>query len=860
MPHRIPCLLLLFGILCLPGDRWTSPPLTEHTKHTKHYPSEIEWIKDTYPYFTYDRDAYLRATQEAAREHAAVQKTGTEMWRQVGPSNIPGRISDVAFDPVNPTIAYAGSAAGGVYKSVDTGVSWFPIFDDQPTLSIGDIAVDPNNPSTLYVGTGEANGGHNNMLGYGVFKSEDGGQTWKASGLENTSQIARIVVDPNDSQRVYVAAIGSYFHTDSNRGVYRSLNGGATWEQVLFVDEFTGAIDLVIRPDNPNVLFAATWFRTRTVNDYRVIGETSGIYRSVDGGTTWKQLGAENGLPDSDRLGRIGIAICRDYPDTMYALFMTASGLFGDYYGLYRSDDGGENWVNADPDSDVRHGTATFSWYFGQVRVAPDNPDIVYVLDVLFMQSTDGGATWSYDAGTHVDYHALAFHPENPQHILVGNDGGITASIDRGNPNSWHAVPQLANTQFYEIGLHPTDPQQFFGGTQDNGTLMSQGPDYWEKILGGDGFYVLVDPVQPTTVYAELQFGGLWKILRVGTPNAAYTQALSGIDENLPTNWSTPVAIDPSNNHILYYGTDRIHRTTDGARSWTEVSAPLVSPPAVSGLDLFGTVTTIAVSPVNPDVIYAGTDDGNVWVSEDYAVSWTDVSSNLPRRWVTRVVPDPADANTAYVAFSGRRWFDYEPRILRTRDLGNTWQDISEDLVDAPVNAFAVDPTDVRRLFAGTDLGAYMSTDDGQNWTLLGNGMPLVSVYDMKIFYDGQTLQLVAGTHGRSMYTLDLSTVPSTTQPPAAPIEMATLSGAYPNPFDHQVTLEYSLSRRGTATLDIYDVTGRQIRTIVNTARSAGTHRAVWNARAVASGTYFARLTVTADNQTAAQTMVLHRN
>ena len=794
---------------------------------------------------------------DAADSWAEAYKNGGDSWYSVGPTNIPGRISDIEFDPLNPSIVYAGSAAGGVYKSEDTGGTWYPVFDDQPTLSIGDIAVDPSNPSTIYVGTGEANGGHNNFRGFGVFKSKDGGQTWKESGLEGTSQIGRILVDPNDSKRVFVAAIGSYFKTGPDRGVFRSLDGGETWDQVLFVDDHTGVIDLVMRPDNPNVLFAAAWFRVRTIRDYRVVGPTTGIYRSDDGGTTWQRLGAANGLPDDDKLGRLGIAICRDFPDTMYALYTTKDGLFGDYYGLYRTNDGGQNWERTDPRSSIRHGSSTFSWYFGQIRCAPDDPEIVYAMDVRFMRSLNGGNTWTHDAGTHVDYHALDFHPNDPEHIIVGNDGGITTNKRRGRSLSWGQPSPMANTQFYEIGLHPTNPDRYFGGTQDNGTLMSSGPDAWERILGGDGFYVIVDPVNPTTVYAEYQWGALFKITNLGDDDERTRLATNGIPRNLPTSWSTPVVMDPANNHVLYYGTDRVHRTNDGAESWSEISEPLVS--GLPNDDLLGSISTIAVSPVDSDIIYAGTDDSNVWVSADYGKTWTEVSATLPRRWVTRVIADPVDAHTAYATFSGRKWFDHEARVFRTRDLGTTWEDISKNLVDAPVNAFAVDPTNTNRLFVGTDLGAYMSVDGGQSWTPLSNGMPLVSVYDMKVFYDGETLRLVAGTHGRSMYAMDLSPLPVAATDVAPPPKSVSLSPAYPNPFSDNVTLEYTVAQGGVVTLDVYDALGRHVHSLVNTYRHGGNYRTAWDAPDIARGVYFARLTVTSNGYTESRTTALNR-
>ena len=848
--------LLSLTLLLLPGNHSASVDALETSTESRLYPNEFEWIKRTYPHYQYDEEAYRRTVIEAANLRFAAKRPDIPEWESVGPTNVPGRITDVEYDPLNPSTAYAGSATGGVYKSVDSGETWTPIFDDQPTMSIGDVAVDPINPDVVYVGTGEANGGHNTMRGFGIFKSVDEGISWTASGLEEAPHISRILIDPKNPERVFASAIGSYFGKGPHRGVYRSTNAGYSWEQVLFLDDSTGVIDLAMRPNNPDVLFAASWTRLRTIATTRFWEEANGVYRSTNGGDTWQRLGEANGLPVSDRVMRIGLSICRDRPDIMYALYTGRkdSGSSNDYYGLYRSDDGGDTWRDADPDRGANYAFAGFSWYFGQVRVAPDDPDVVFVLDVLLGRSDDGGKSWTHTAGTHVDYHAMGFHPEDPETVLVGNDGGIAVSHDLGS--TWPERPALANAQFYEIGLHPTNPQQFFGGTQDNGTLGRLSTDRWTHILGGDGFYVIVDPVEPTTMYAESQFGNLVKITNYGTAQESLRR-ITVTDSNEPRNWSTPVVMDPTQNQVLYYGTDRVHRTTDGAETWSEVSSPLVRPE--SARTRLGTITTMAVSPQDSDVVYAGTDDGKVWKSEDYADSWTDVSSTLPHRWVTRIVPDPVDRNTAYVTYSGRPYKDYEPHVLRTRDLGSTWEDITSNLVQAPVNAFAVDPKDTSRLFAGTDLGAFMSLNAGGTWQLLGNGMPLVPVYDIKIFFDSQAHKLVAGTHGRSMYTLDLSVIPTASDPPISQDASAEVVLAYgfPNPFDSEVTLTYTLPSRGVTVLEIYNVLGRRVQTLVSGYQAAGEHQATWRPGAVAKGMYFARLSHNVGQRTAIRTTTL---
>ncbi len=839
---RIPLYIVLASVLGAALYYMLAVHPQEAATHRR--PNETEWIKRTYPHYAFDEDAYHSAFEQAHLLRTAGKSHELGPWTPVGPTNIPGRISDTAFDPANPVIVYAASASGGVYKSYDTGQTWEPIFDEVPVQTIGDVAIDPANPQTVYVGTGEANGGHNNIPGAGLYKSTDGGSTWTFSGLETTTSIGRVLVDPKDPDRLFVAAVGSYFAPGPNRGVYRSLDAGTRWEQVLFINDSTGVVDLVMRPDSSQILFAAAWQRVRRPNGVRLGGESSGIYRSDDGGDSWTRLGPDTGLP-SGEFGRIGLALCRDQPDVMYALYLTDVN----YYGFYRSDDGGRTWEDADPKHAIKAGTGGFSWYMGQVRVSPVNPDVVFAMDVLFMKSEDGGLNWTHMVGPHVDYHALAFHPDDPDYLVAGNDGGIAISTDAGE--TWRGVRDLANTQFYEIGLHPTDPSQFYGGTQDNGTLMNNAPGGWRLIWGGDGFYVVVDPVDPSIIYVESELGILYKLSSSGS-----TRAMNGIPDAESRNWSTPVVMDPNNRQVLYYGTDRLYRTEDAAESWLRISDVLVQQPA---LELLGTISTIAVSPSDSNIIYAGTDDGNLWVSSDYGVTWTLVSETLPRRWITRIVVHPTDSHSAYVTYSGLRWRDPQPHIFRTRDLGATWENITANLPDAPVNAFAIDPVNTSYLFAGTDIGAFVSTNGGSSWEVLDDGMPAVSVYDMKIFYDGTSHLLVAGTHGRSMYTLDLSSIVVAVEAEQELPEDLRLAPPFPNPFSHRVTLRYQLPSDGRAQLEVFDVLGRRVSTLMARYLNQGSYAATWQPLGNAPGTYFARLSVITENHTAMRTVALQR-
>ena len=647
-------------------------------------PAEWVMLQRTFPHGQADWQ-HQRQVLKSVREKRLLKKSAQNpVWKFAGPTNIGGRVVDIEFDPINPNIVYAAAATGGVFKSYDIGESWDPIFDEQAVLTIGDICVDPVNPDIIYVGTGEANGGHNNFPGAGVFKSADGGFTWESKGLEETASIGRILVDPQNHQRVFVAAVGSYFTPTTERGIYVSENGGNSWQKSLFISDSTGAIDLVIDPNNPNYMIAAMWERVRRPvysNGTHLFGETSGIYRTFNGGQEWELLDPSTGLPDPSfqNVGRIGLTMFPENSEIVYALYTDGTEISG----LYRTDDGGDSWIDADTDDELLSGDLGFSWYFGQVRIHPTNPNIVFALDVSLMRSTDGGANWpimygySGPGNLHVDHHALAFMPTNPDYIIEGNDGGINISNDGGD--TWSKVNHFPVTQFYEIGLDATYPERLYGGTQDNGTLTTQtgALDDWFRINGGDGFYVLVDPNDPDIIYSESQFGSLVKITDGGSSRQV---VMNGIDPNEKRNWSIPVVMDPNNSNILYYGTNRIYRTEDGAQLWNSIT-PDLSRQLEN--EKIGTVTTIAVAPSNSEVIYAGMDDGLVWVSKNYGQDWEDISDSLPFRWVTRVVVHPDSENIAYVTFSGLRWKDPQPHVFRTTDFGNSWQDISSNLPEA---------------------------------------------------------------------------------------------------------------------------------------------------------------------------------
>ena len=806
-------------------------------------PNEWFWLQRTFPYERYDLAVYQQALARVQQMSGLRKATATPEWEFVGPTNVGGRIVDIEYDPLNPVIVYAGAATGGVFKSVDEGLTWSPIFDRQAVLTIGDIAVDPLNPQVLYVGTGEANGGHNNFPGGGVYKSVDGGDTWNYSGLASTTSIGRICIDPINPRRVFVAAVGSYFAPNSERGVFVSEDSGRSWNISLFVSDSTGAIDLVMDPNNPAFMLAAVWERVRrpvSLSSSHLYGPTSGIYRTVDGGKSWQHLGPGTGLPDSrqENVGRIGLAMFPNRTQIIYALYTDGTRISG----LYRTDDSGDSWRALDPKREVV-GSGSFSWYFGQIRVHPTDPNRLFVLDIALNYSADAGQTWpiryGYDgyADLHVDHHALAFHPTDPDILIDGNDGGINRSEDGGM--NWTKVADLPVTQFYEIAVDPSFPERAYGGTQDNGTIrtLNGRPDGWEQIWGGDGFFVAIDPNDPNVIYAESQYGNLVKSIDGGQ---TFVYARRGIDSREPANWSTPLAIDPQNSLVLYTATNRVYRSDNGAESWQAISGNLTRNLADSRV---GTITALSVAPSNSNFLYVGTDDGLVWTSRDAGQSWEQITAGLPFRWVTEIAVHPDDALQAVVSFSGLKWRDPQPHLFLTRDGGMTWEDIGADLPDVPLNSVLIDPLAPQRIYVASDVGVFVSLDSGHSWSVLDRGMPAVVCSDLK--YQSTTAELLVGTYGRSLYKLKTALFSAVRNAEAVePMLTFYLSPAFPNPFNQTARLRLRVEQESHLLIRIIAADGRLVRLLNDSPMQRGVMSVDWDGlndagQAVASGVYF---------------------
>lgn len=763
-------------------------------------------------------------------------------WELLGPVNIGGRITDIAAAGVAPNLVYAAAASGGVWKTTDNGVSWAPVFDGNGELAIGALAVDPGDPDLLYVGTGEANPGGGSLAygGNGVWKTLDGGASWSHLGLDSTGSIGRIAVDPTNPQRVFVAAMGSLFSPNPRRGLYRSTDGGANWTRVLFVNDSTGCVDVAVDPSDPQRVFAATWERTRRAHSRDYAGPASGIYRSTDGGDTWTRLAG--GLPaPATAVGRIGIAIAPSEPQTLYASVTLASSSLG----FYRSTNGGNTWTLTA--NDPLEFDSSFPWWFGRVWVNPADRLDVWVSGLGLYRSTDGGDNWGEEGfDLHVDHHAMWIHPANPQVMWEGNDGGLYYTDDGGG--EWRHTESLPITQHYTIEVHPAEPLVTYTGNQDNGTVRTPtgAAGDWEWVFGGDGQYVNVDPGNTQVIYAEYQYGAFVRSVDGGASFASATTGIAGGDRK---NWTTPVVVDPSGpgypNTRLYFGTQRVYRTTDAAGSWSAVSPDLTNGNGGSGGVVFGTITTIAVAPSDSATIYAGTDDGNLWVTSNYGASWQPADTGLPQRWVTRVVVDPADAAVAYVTFSGLRWNEALPHVFRTTNRGATWTDISGDLPDVPVNDLAVDPRNSSFLYVATDIGVFATASTGGTWEPLGGGMPEGAIVNDLKLIGGQSPALYAATYGRSAWRVDLSGKLVTVEPREDPaLRIAALR---PNPWRGSVAVEFTLPAAQSARLQVVDVFGRRVATLARGPHRAGRHEVRWDGRdrsgqAAPPGVYFFRL------------------
>jgi photosystem II stability/assembly factor-like uncharacterized protein len=692
--------------------------------------------------------------------------------RNIGPAAMSGRITTIDAVVSNPNIIWLGAASGGVWKTENSGVSWTPVFDEQPIQNIGSIAIQQNNPQIVWVGTGEGNPRNSINIGEGIFKTMDGGRTFKCMGLEKTRNIHRIAIDPTNPNTVYVGTIGNPYAQYPEKGLFKTTDGGETWNHILKTNDTSGVGDMVMDPTNPNKLFVAMWHHYRTPYSLQSGGKGSGFYMTIDGGKNFVKLGKEHGLPEGD-YGRIGVTICKANPNVVYALIEAKKN------GLYKSEDGGYKWELVNSDKEV---VTNRPFYFQDIIADPKNENRLWMIHQMVTMSEDGGKTFKTVIpyrGIHPDHHAFWIHPDNPDFIIDGNDGGIGITRDRGK--NWMFDEKLPVGQFYHINVDNEMPYNVMGGMQDNGSWL--GPAYtwidgglknyyWESLSGGDGFDVMPDPEEKNWVYSMSQGGN---VLRTNYQTGE-TWNIKPPDltekTRLRFNWNAAIAQDPFDKKTIYFGNQFVNKSTNKGVNWQTISPDLTTNDSakidqskngglsidITGAENFCTIISIEPSPVQKDVIWVGTDDGNVQLTTDGGKNWNNFSNSIPNfpkgAWVHQIRASKYNAGEAFVVVNDYRRGNFKPTIFRTKDFGKTWtQILDEKKIKGYALCIIQDPVEPNLIFVGTEQGLWMSLDNASTFQQFKNGFPSVSTYDLAI--QEREADLCIATFGRSLWVLD---------------------------------------------------------------------------------------------------------
>mgnify|MGYP001201272315 CR=1 FL=1 len=808
---------------------------SENKETKKFAPSEWFYTQRAYPLDEIPVEKYFDAI---GKKSTLVDRSSMSVsWTPIGPTNIGGRVTCIVADPLNPNIIIIGAAAGGIFKTTNGGVSWTPKTDFAPALGMGSLEMDPNNSNIIYAGTGEANSATDCYPGYGLLKSTDKGDTWNVIGLSEVLNIAAIKVHPLNSNIIYAAGFG-YRSKSINRGIYKSTNAGLNWTKVLFVSDSTSAIDIGIDYADVNIVHAAMWQRIRPPTVSSTGGLTSGLYRSSNGGANWTLLGAANGLPaPSATTGRININVSPQNTSIIHAIYKTTNG--NNISGVYKSTNKGLNWTTLSMNGLESSG---FDWYIGVIETAPNNPGVLYVGSIDMFRTTNNGSSWtnltnaysgSFDQ-QHPDQHAFWINPLNSQYIINGNDGGIFISTNAGT--NWSKRYDLPITQYYAGCIDFLNPAKKYGGTQDNGShgSVNPGPAGWEVLYGGDGFHCAVDYTNSNVIYMESQNGGIGRSDDGGN-NFDYIG--DGLDL-ARTNWSSPYMLDIQTSTTVYFGSYKLHKSTNKGNNWT-----IISPDLTKGQNgRLGTLTCMsnAVLPSTQRVIYTGADDGRVMVTTNSGTNWTDISAGLPVRYVTDVVVDKRNPNVAYVTLSGFNMDERNTHVFRTTNYGTNWVNITGNLLNVPANSLIIDYNKDSTLFVGTDAGVYYTTRLGASWVQLGTGLPNSPVFDL--IYHQASFKLVAATHGRSMFEVDISNLPSGINNNTTTANDFILKQNYPNPFNPETNISYELKQKAFVTLKVFDLSGKEVAVLVNGIKASGSYNVKFSGADLSSGLYFYKL------------------
>lgn len=708
-------------------------------------------------------------------------------YREIGPTRQSGRFVDIAWNEKEPNTFYCATASGGLWKTTNNGITFEALFTDQPVFSLGDVEVAPSDPSIVWVGTGEANNSRSSYWGNGVYKSTDSGKTWTHMGLDESHHIGAIVIHPDNPDIVYVAALGHLYSENPERGLYKTEDGGKTWKKVLDVvvkGKHIGVVDCVMDPTNPDILYAATYDKVRKPYTFNLGGPGSRIYKTVDAGKTWTML--EGGLP-MGMLGRIGIAVYAKNPNILYATIENANkpgmsdeeryqellqdkssaGMIGGE--VYRSDDGGKTWRKVSPDGQSIGGAP--GYYYGKIIIDPNNDQVVHVLSAASWGTYDGGKTWKRrPLGFGGDDHALWIDPRDSNHIIVGYDHGIGFTYDGGK--NWYHPDFLPLSQFYAVGFDYSYPYRVAGGLQDNGSHIGPSTkrdgsfirfEDWKMVGGGDGMYNEFDWKTNRYLYNESQFGPLQRVdLLTGERKSI---AYSGQDPKMRWNWCAPILVSPHNSDVIYHCGNKVVKSPFRGEYWEVISPDLTTnnPKFLTtgkggdGNIQYCTITTIDESPLVEGVLWVGTDDGNVWVTKDGGKNWTKLNENIkgnPGYWVSRVAASYYEPGTAYVSYTGYRRDDFRPFLYKTTDFGETWTSIASNLPNEPINVIREHPQNPNLLFVGTEFAVYVSFDGGLNWTKFKNNMPTQPIQDLKIH--PRENDIIVATHGRGIFIADI--------------------------------------------------------------------------------------------------------
>lgn len=791
-------------------------------------------------------EADLAKSWEVRKQMAEASILKEYPARNIGPTVQGGRIVDIDVNLKNTKEFYIAYASGGIFKTVNNGITFEPIFDEQGALGLGDIALSQSDPNILYAGTGEKNSSRSSYAGTGVYKTTDAGKTWKHLGLAGTQHISRIIINPQDNNTVWVASIGALYTNNADRGVFKSTDGGSTWKKTLFINDSTGIIDLAINPKNPRQLWASAWERTRRASNFKGNGEASAIYVSNDGGDSWQK--STNGLPNGKTVGRIGIEVSPSNPNVVYAIidnqaevedkknakkpddklklenfktmskedflkiddkkldeFLKDNGFpkkydsklvkdeirkdkytpkaISEYFGadananlfntkilgaeVYRSEDGGASWKKRNS-YDLDGVFYTYGYYFAEMKIDPANSDLIYIYGVPLLKSKDGGTNWhridtlSGVQSIHVDHHSFWINPNDPKHILLGNDGGLYQSYDEGA--NWIHINNMPVGQFYTVNYDMETPYNVYGGLQDNGVLKGSSKSvpnvsqHWDEVFGGDGMYVSPDPRNSKLVYTGFQFGNYYRIESDKGKTTKITPQHDIGEKPLRWNWRTPLILSKHNPDIVYMTSNRVHRSMNRGETWEAISDDLTKNKKYGNVPI-STITSFAESPMKFGLLYVGTDDGNVFVSKNGGGDWVSISTGLPQDlWISSITPSSHEEGTVFLSLNAYREDNFTTHVFVSNDYGKTWKSVKGNLPESVANVIIQDPVNPDLLYCGLDNGTYVSLDRGDKWHLF-NAMLNVAAYDMVVH--PRENELIVGTHGRSVFVADVKPLQS---------------------------------------------------------------------------------------------------